>query len=323
MWFALIHFAPLFYIDLHNYLDVLCLLIKGQVLAWRRWECTRSDRYGLSIHGLYIFEDSYSHHDDLSRGLFPPSTPTEYERVTTPEKPRIGLPLRVRDARQFPAWEGEEEEYPPVVHLIPGVRFAETTAFQPADFIPCYSYGVGQLTPNSGDSRVRRNMIIAHQAPSPERDRHIAAWHQAAEERDLVAMYALAYLYSQALPVDREKMLHWYQKTAEQAEAAPVESDDVFENGSAAQCLLADLYQQGTLVPQDIYQALYWYRQSAAKGNFVAQYRLGMIYRQGQGVTKDEKEARAWFAKSAEQYYDPALKLLASWPGIDAAKKEK
>jgi hypothetical protein len=57
---------------------------------------------------------------------------------------------------------------------------------------------------------------------------------------------------------------HPYHKTAERAEAAPADSSDMFANGSAAMCNLADKYDHGLGVRQDYAQAQHWYSKSAA-----------------------------------------------------------
>ena len=69
------------------------------------------------------------------------------------------------------------------------------------------------------------------------------------------------------------------------------------EKGDArSQVVLGLLYSIGQGVPQDIDQAVSWYRKSAETGDSYAQYCLGDYY-----ATRDAAEAVAWFRKSAEQ----------------------
>ena len=69
------------------------------------------------------------------------------------------------------------------------------------------------------------------------------------------------------------------------------------EKGDArSQVVLGLLFSIGQGVPQDIDQAVSWYRKSAETGDSYAQYCLGDYY-----ATRDAAEAVAWFRKSAEQ----------------------
>jgi len=52
----------------------------------------------------------------------------------------------------------------------------------------------------------------------------------------------------------------------------------MFENGSAAQCQLAALYEHGLGVGKDLGVAAQWYARSALLGNQDAGYRLGVGY---------------------------------------------
>ena len=73
-------------------------------------------------------------------------------------------------------------------------------------------------------------------------------------------------------------------------------------NGDAkAQNSLADLYHNGTGVPQDYAAAVSWYRKAADQGNANAQNNLGIMYKKGTGVPQDEAAAFSWYRKAAEQ----------------------
>lgn len=110
---------------------------------------------------------------------------------------------------------------------------------------------------------------------------------------------------------DFEQAVSWYRRAIEVADASDSKSTDMFVNGSAAACNLADKYEHGLGVPQDYQQALAWYGRSAAKGNRVAQYSLGMMHKNGLGVPADNTEASGWFQQSARQGYADAAKELA------------
>jgi tetratricopeptide (TPR) repeat protein len=110
---------------------------------------------------------------------------------------------------------------------------------------------------------------------------------------------------------DYEQAVNLYRKAIEAADANGIQSTDMFVNGSAAACNLADKYEHGLGVPQDYQQALAWYTKSAAKANCVAQYSLGMMHKNGLGVPASSAEAMGWFQQSARQGYADAAKELA------------
>jgi len=132
-------------------------------------------------------------------------------------------------------------------------------------------------------------------------------WLQA-ERGNLRAQFEIAMLY-QFMELYAESV-KWYYKAAVKAATVPRTSDDMYENGSACQCNLADKYEHGLGVPQDYKKALYWYGKSAAMGNEVAQYSLGHMYLDGRGVAKDAAQARSWFEKSAARGYEGAVTAL-------------
>jgi TPR repeat protein len=269
---------PIFHIIDTTYAGALCLLLKGRLLAWRKVEYDLDDdsyNYsGLDPYGIYAFQASWcSYRDYLREGFFPPAAPPEYERVITPPLPRAGLPAKAMTAQL----DDKEDLFygpAPLVHRLPGVRFAESKSIQVADLIPCCGYGMGELRPDSGESIIRRNLIALHESDAAERERKIAEWHENAEQGDLVAQYFVADLYSQGESPDYEQAYQWFCAAAEQAEAIASDSEDMFENGSAAQCCLADLYERGLGVAKNEARALFWYTKSAAKGNYLAKQRL-------------------------------------------------
>lgn len=135
----------------------------------------------------------------------------------------------------------------------------------------------------------------------------------AARAGEARAGYRLAWLFQELKNHDQAVL--WYRKVIDVLERQPVDSDDMFENGSAAKCNLADKYEHGQGVPQDYQQALYWYSQSAAQNNCVAQYSLGNLYLRGLGVPRNVETARQWLRKSAAQGYEDAQKVLDDLPG--------
>jgi TonB family protein len=72
------------------------------------------------------------------------------------------------------------------------------------------------------------------------------------------------------------------------------------EQGIArAQNNLGVLYENGKGVPQDINEALKWYRLAAEQNYGGAQNNLGLIYALGRGVARDPVRAYMWFSLAA------------------------
>ena len=86
------------------------------------------------------------------------------------------------------------------------------------------------------------------------------------------------------------------------------------QNGDAkAQVQLGYNYEMGyDGAPKDMSKAIYWYRESANKGNATAQYNLGNLYRQGIGVTRNDEVAADWYRKAAAKGYVDAI----NWLGV-------
>ena len=284
--------------------EILCLLLKERLLAWRELELDEYCNFDFDLtqlHGIYVYNaDQFSQREYMNKSIhLAESEPLRYLREAVPAKPRKGLPHTVPIAPELRAKV-------PQPHLLPGVRFAEMASVQIANLLSAKNFCDDELKFDAGQSIIRRNMAIARQSPSPQRDAHIANWRAAAEHGDPLAQMSLAFAYSIGTGSnDSETAFYWYLQAALHADANPNNSDDMFENGSAAQCCVGDLFENGIGVMQDYQQAASWYLKSAARGNYVAQYRVGMMYKHGKGVVKDEKQAGQWLEKSVLQHYDP------------------
>lgn len=66
------------------------------------------------------------------------------------------------------------------------------------------------------------------------------------------------------------------------------------------------LYERGEGVPQDLVEAVKWYRKAAEHNHAEAQYTLAVHYAKGVGVAKDQVEAVKWYRRAAEQNYASA-----------------
>jgi TPR repeat protein len=128
------------------------------------------------------------------------------------------------------------------------------------------------------------------------------------------------------VPADDAQSVMWFRKAAEKGYAP-------------AQFLLAMMYLQGRGLIEDPGQALGWLsaaadkrypsaewmlaglkgdhdgmwvklRDSAEKGNPMAQVTIGTLFEKGEGVPADKFEAAAWYARAARQRNDEAERML-------------
>ena len=67
------------------------------------------------------------------------------------------------------------------------------------------------------------------------------------------------------------------------------------QGDALAQTALGFIYQSGDGVPEDLMQAVVWYRIAADQGYAPAQFNLGLRYATGRGVLKDFVLAHMWF----------------------------
>jgi TPR repeat protein len=121
-----------------------------------------------------------------------------------------------------------------------------------------------------------------------------------AEEGEKYSQYYLGYYYdklgsfiddeSLIDPLgDKDKILPWYTKAAEQGVAE-------------AQYELGSMYWMSTdFTNRDPDKAFFWFKQAAEQGHAEAQNALARCYENGDGGALDECAAVAWFTKAAEQ----------------------
>ncbi len=82
------------------------------------------------------------------------------------------------------------------------------------------------------------------------------------------------------------------------------------EGDMRAQTFLGWLYKKGYGVPQDIVQALVWYKLAADQGHGFSQKELAMAYYTGNGVPQDLTQAAMWLNLSKLRNYGMADLLL-------------
>jgi hypothetical protein len=270
----------LIYVLEADLLDALILFKKGYLLGWCEipgdsWD---NEVWMTELFGLYLFEAEPDRHSIRKTGeLCAPSFPDQYRRLKSPLKARTGLPSTLLSAQIS---HRPDSETLPLVQTLPGVRFAESESLQPADVVPArvWGHGDGKCSPDCGDSIVRRFILTIQQADSGTLDSYLAEWQLGAEQGDLIAQYVLGYYFAYRQPPDHARAFQWFLAAAVQEDRSPVLSTDMFENGSAAQCQLAALYEHGLGVAKDLAVAAQWYARSAMLGNQDAAYCLGIGY---------------------------------------------
>ena len=88
---------------------------------------------------------------------------------------------------------------------------------------------------------------------------------------------------------------------AEQSKEAEDPNDKVrkaAEKGNAeAQYDLGNKYRKGEGVPEDVNQAVYWYRKAAYRGNVKAKHSLGLMYL----IAGNDEQATYWLKQAGQQ----------------------
>lgn len=84
------------------------------------------------------------------------------------------------------------------------------------------------------------------------------------------------------------------------------------EGDAASQTKLAQMYEMGRGVDQDVDEAAKWFRRAADQGYAPAQYRLGEMHQSGEGVERDYARAVELYRKAAAQNYVKAQHNLGS-----------
>ena len=77
----------------------------------------------------------------------------------------------------------------------------------------------------------------------------------------------------------------------------------IAEQGDAeAQCIVANMYELGLGLEQDVVEAVKWYKKSAQQGYGIASNNLGTIFTIGYGsIVIDRIEAEIWYQQARKQ----------------------
>lgn len=161
-------------------------------------------------------------------------------------------------------------------------------------------------------------------------------YNAAASQGNLAAQYNLGHLsiHSFKHTCDANADAEWFRVQAENGDAPaqwimglcveygsggahrnPVAAVNYYRMGTAsgfgpAICNLADKYEHGTGVPQDLAEALRLYLQAAEKNVTAAFYSLGNMYKDGRGVPQDMTQALYWLKKAAADGWSDAKVVL-------------
>jgi TPR repeat protein len=98
---------------------------------------------------------------------------------------------------------------------------------------------------------------------------------------------------------DHALATNWWRKAAEQGNVE-------------AQNNLAQAYELGYGVEQDLRQAADWFQRAAERNHATSQFNLGVLYELGKGVPQNAAQAAYWYRRAAEQGYGPAQLNLAA-----------
>lgn len=106
---------------------------------------------------------------------------------------------------------------------------------------------------------------------------------QAEAEEQIGRMYQ----FGEGVEQDFGKAAEWYQKAADNGNAAAMRS-------------LGAMYTRGDGVEQDAGQGAYWALQAAKLGDVIAMHNIGYCYGNGEGVEQDYVAALAWYMRAAD-----------------------
>lgn len=162
-------------------------------------------------------------------------------------------------------------------------------------------------------------------------------WQPYIDQGDLEAHYQLAYHYLWCNGVDddaiRDRMYDLLRHAASKdhadavwfladrhdkldPEQSPTYARDILRAGHLgskhAQRALGVAYATGDWTgPQDLTEAIRWYRRAAEQGESTSQYDLGFMLLLGEGEPRNVSEGLQWLERAAEAGETSAMKLMA------------
>lgn len=198
------------------------------------------------------------------------------------------------------------------------------------------------LAANEGNSKAQNNLGFAYlngQGVAQNYAEAFKLFQRAADQGSAAAQSNLGYMYlnGQGMPKNDASALAWFKKAADKGNATAIEAIEIYRKkailGDAiAQSNLGVMYSNGhgtiysyaeimktysknLSTPQDLTEALRWFRRAADQGNSIAQLNLGLMYMKGLGVIQNDSESRKWMLLAAEQGNASAQYLLGTNSG--------
>jgi hypothetical protein len=115
------------------------------------------------------------------------------------------------------------------------------------------------------------------------------------------SVVGLAQAIGLASPVQNADAAYAAYQRGDYAAALRLADPLAAEGDARAQSMLGLVYYRGRGVPQDLNEAVKWFRLAADRRDAAAQFYLGVMYSEGQGVPQDYDEAVKWYRRAADQ----------------------
>lgn len=155
-----------------------------------------------------------------------------------------------------------------------------------------------------GDTRAQYELGRCHEngeGVAPNQGEAMKWYRRSAQGGYAPAQFRLGFFHQD----DHDELVRWYGKAADQGYAKAQYNLGCYY--SRGQSKLGKVVPGGPTVwstigiPENLDEAVKWYRKAAENGHARAQYVMGKSYHSGEAVPKDQVEAFKWWRKAAEQ----------------------
>ena len=161
-----------------------------------------------------------------------------------------------------------------------------------------------------GDTRAQYELGRCYEdgeGVAPDQSEAMKWYRRSAQGGYAPAQFILGYFHQggHRLENNHDEVVRWYGKAADQGYAKAQYNLGCYY--SAGQSELGKVVPRGPTVwstigiPENLDEAVKWYRKAAENGHARAQYFMGKSYHSGAGVPKDQVDAFKWWRKAAEQ----------------------
>jgi TPR repeat protein len=194
-----------------------------------------------------------------------------------------------------------------------------------------------RVAASHGDATAIYNLGVCLEtgvAGEPDPQQAVTLYSQAAAGGSELAMHRLGMCYQRGKGVvapSPENAKRWFGAAAQKGYAPSMRMlglalekegklGEAFQSYKAAaelgdavgMAFLADLYENGKGVGENIAEAVRWYKAAAAKNSGLALARLAACYRDGKGVPRNITEARALAKRAADMKVREGIEVLQS-----------